>query len=63
MRFGTSNRPVTLIIRATLYSLLLMGLSHCGQKGGLTRPEDSTAAFSASSATRVVPQYTPGRRV
>lgn len=62
MRSGTFKRPVNLIIRVTLYSLLLLGLSHCGQKGGLTRPEDSTAAFSAASATGVVSQYAPVRR-
>jgi len=30
------------VLSAMLCSLLLTGLSHCGQKGGLTRPDQAT---------------------
>ncbi|MFN3163773.1 MAG: lipoprotein [Pseudohongiellaceae bacterium] len=37
-------RPGKPFLMAVLCGLLLLGLSHCGQKGGLTRPEQATTA-------------------
>jgi predicted small lipoprotein YifL len=37
-------RPGKPILMAVLCALLLLGLGHCGQKGGLTRPEQAATA-------------------